>query len=44
MIDPDNDDWFDEDEDAKELARAERWEPQDDEVEGLIDAVDFNED
>ena len=44
---PDNDidfDW-DEDEDERELARSSRrWEPEDDQVEDLIDHADFEED
>lgn len=43
MIIPENDEW-DDDLDEQEAARFERWEPHDDEVESLIDSVDFNED
>jgi hypothetical protein len=47
MAMPDNDidfDWDDE-EDEREVARHRgRWEPQDDEVESLVDFTDCNED
>lgn len=41
--DIDDDEW-DNDEDEREVARQNRWSPEDDEVESLIDFADCNED
>ena len=42
--DTDIDEDWDEDEDSREYSRTERWEPQDDEVEAMIDFTDCDED
>lgn len=47
MAYPDNDiedeDFWDEDEDEREVRRQPRWNPREDEIESLIDLADFED-